>query len=210
MEGDPCLSPVESGMDFLSTSGKWLSREGESKSRRWESVLGCLVGEEVWIQRMSWVMSLFLGAGSLNNRNLFLSAAAWKYRLGCYQGWGLGHLAERGKQALGPLILIPFGLNINVSHRLMCLNTRSPMNNPVWGSCQPSGTVDLANRSGSLRGIPIPDSHSDCPASWTPKICSTTTSHSHRAQDEVIPATTLSPPRSSFSSVRFQWQQWER
>lgn len=63
-------------MDFLSTSGKWLSREGESKSRRWESVLGCLVGEEVWIQRMSWVVSLFLGAGSLNNRNLFLSSAA--------------------------------------------------------------------------------------------------------------------------------------
>lgn len=43
-----------------------------------------------------WVVSLFLEAGSLNNRNLFLSSAAWKCRLGCYQGWGLGRLTARG------------------------------------------------------------------------------------------------------------------
>lgn len=145
-------------------------------------------------------MSLFLGVGSLNNRNLFLSPAAWKCRLGCYQGWGLGRPAERGKQALGPLMrnLIPFGLNM-----------WSPVSNPVWGDCQPSGTVDLTSRSGSLRGIPIPDSHSGSPASCTPKMCGTSISHSHSAQD-VIPATVLSPPRSCFSSGRFQWQQPER
>lgn len=63
---------------------------------------------------------------------------------------------SRKREALGPLMrnLIPFGLNM-----------WSPMNNPVWGDCQPSGTVDLTSRSGSLRGIPIPDSHSGSPAS---------------------------------------------